>query len=130
MRPTFLQTAALLAAALSCTPAVPASVLEFDVWMRAIDKHSVEVQKLIARREAEGARQSAAEIARLYALMERYFEADRPAADARDLSRTGREDAQAISTALETGDFANAADAARRVARACNDCHDLHKPFQ
>lgn len=126
--PTFL-AAALVAAGLAA-PAFAASVLEFDVWMRAIDKSSVAVQKSIARQDAAAARADAQEIERLYALMEAFFRDDLPAADARQISADGRELAASIAPLLGAGDYERAGGAARRIAQACNDCHDQYKPFK
>ncbi|SHN39638.1 hypothetical protein [Rhizobacter sp. OV335] len=121
--------AAFVAAGLAAS-AFAASVLEFDVWMRAIDKSSVAVQKSIARQDAPAARAEAREIERLYALMEAFFRDDVPAADALQVSTEGRELAASIAPLLEAGDYERAGGAARRIAQACNDCHDPHKPFK
>jgi hypothetical protein len=107
-----------------------ASVLEFDLWMRAIDKRSVSVQKHIAAQDAASARDDARELERYYALMETYFARDREAADAARQSAEGRALAAAIAPALERQDYAAASQSAVALARSCNDCHDNHKPFQ
>ena len=120
--------AALAAAAL--TGARAASVLDFDVWMRAIDKHSVDVQKNIAAGRSDAAVADARELARLYGLMAAYFVEDGHAPDAVALSRDGQALAAAIPAALAASDVDGAAKSALALAHACNDCHDNHKPFQ
>ena len=116
--------------AIAVTAARAASVLDFDVWMRAIDKHSVDVQKNIDARKPEAAVADAQELARLYGLMETYFVDDGRAADAVEMSRTGKAFAAAIAPALAAKDYDAAAKAALDLSHACNDCHDVHKPFQ
>src|ERR1700752_254246 len=82
-----------------------ASELDFDVWMRAIDKHSVDVQKNIDARRTDAAVADARELARLYGLMEAYFVADGHTDDAVTMSRSGKDLATAIPAALATQDF-------------------------
>jgi len=129
-RATLAAVAALMLAAAAATVARAASVLDFDVWMRAIDKHSVEVQRNIDARRTDAAVADAQELARLYGLMEAYFVADGQKADAVELSRSGKALATAIPSALAAQDFDKASKAAVDLAHACNDCHDVHKPFQ
>jgi len=129
-RATLAAVAALAFAAGLATAARAASVLDFDVWMRAIDKRSVDVQKNIDARRTDAAAADAQELARLYALMEAYFVDDGQAPDAVELSRSGKALAAAIPTALAAQDYAGASRAAVDLAHACNDCHDVHKPFQ
>ena len=116
--------------AVAITAARAASVLDFDVWMRAIDKHSVDVQKNIDARKLDAATADAQELARLYGLMEAFFAADGHVQDAVDMSRSGKELAASIPTALAAQDYDTASKAAVTLAHACNDCHDAHKPFQ
>ena len=133
MRPTPRARATLAAVTLSAialTAARAASVLDFDVWMRAIDKRSVDVQKTIEARKPEAAAADAQELARLYGLMETYFVDDGKAPDAVALSRSGKALAAGIPAALAAQDFDGAAKAALELSHACNDCHDNHKPFQ
>ena len=129
-RATLAALVALTLAAAGTTVARAASVLDFDVWMRAIDKHSVEVQRNIDARRTDAAVADAQELARLYGLMEAYFVADGQKADAVELSRSGKALATAIPSALAAQDFDKASKAAVDLAHACNDCHDVHKPFQ
>jgi hypothetical protein len=117
-------------AALAATVARAASMLDFDVWMRAIDKHSVDVQKNIAAGRNDAAAADAQELARLYGLMATYFVDDGHAPDAVALSRDGQALAAAIPAALAASDVDGAARSALALAHACNDCHDNHKPFQ
>ena len=137
MRPTPRARATLAAvvvavtlAAVAVTAARAASVLDFDVWMRAIDKHSVEVQKNIDARKTDAAIADAQELARLYGLMEAYFVDDGHAPDAVTMSQSGKALAAAIAAALAARDVDGAAKSALDLAHACNDCHDNHKPFQ
>ena len=129
-RATLAIVAVITLAATVVTAARAASVLDFDVWMRAIDKHSVDVQKNIEARKTDAAIADAQELARLYGLMETYFVDDGHAADAVEMSRSGKAFAAAIAPALAAKDVDGAAKAALDLAHACNDCHDNHKPFQ
>lgn len=129
-RATLAAVAALALAATAATVVRAASVLDFDVWMRAIDKRSVEVQRNIDARKTDAAVADAQELARLYGLMETYFVDDGHFADAVEMSRSGRALAAAIPGALAAQDYDKASKAAVDLAHACNDCHDVHKPFQ
>ena len=129
-RAALAATAAAALAATALTGARAASILDFDIWMRAIDKRSVEVQRNIEARKADAASADARELARLYALMETYFVDDGHAPDAVTLSQSGRTLAAGISASLAAQDFDGAARSALSIAHACNDCHDNHKPFQ
>lgn len=106
-----------------------ASRHDFNVWMRAIDKTSVSVQKHIAAGRTEQAVADAQALQKLYADMAVYFERDYPAADAVAISRDGERHAAAIPAHLAAGDPAAAVQEARAIALACNDCHDPYKPF-
>src|ERR1700743_824666 len=89
-RATLAAVVAVTLAAVAATAARAASVLDFDVWMRAIDKHSVDVQKNIAAGRTDAAIADAQELARLYGLMEAYFVEDGHAPDAVAQSRSGQ----------------------------------------
>ena len=129
-RATLASVALVALAAVAATAAHAASIIDFDIWMRAIDKHSVEVQKNIDARKTDAAVADAQELARLYGLMEAFFVADGHTADAVEMSRTGKAYADAIPTALAAKDYEAASKAALDLSHACNDCHDAHKPFQ
>jgi len=129
-RATLAAVAALALAATAAAVARAASVLDFDVWMRAIDKRSVDVQRNIDARRTDAAVADAQELARLYGLMETYFVDDGHFADAVEMSRSGKALAAAIPGALAAQDYDKASSAAVDLAHACNDCHDVHKPFQ
>ena len=129
-RATLAAVVVITLAAVAVTAARAASVLDFDVWMRAIDKHSVDVQKNIAAGKTDAAVADAQELARLYGLMEAYFVDDGHAPDAVTMSRSGKALAAAIPPALAARDVDGAAKSALDLAHACNDCHDNHKPFQ
>jgi hypothetical protein len=125
-----LALAGVAATTLLWTPLTPAaSVFEFDVWMRAIDQDSVSVQKAIERGDVDTAKRNARQLEDLYERMERYFAADAQANDAVQVSREGKELAATIPASLDARQTDAAADAALRIARACNDCHDFYKPF-
>lgn len=106
-----------------------ASRLEFNVWMRSIDKKTVSVQKHIAAGRTDDAVADAQALQKLYADMAVYFERDYPAADAVAISRDGERHAAAIPGHLAQGDIAAAVQAARAISLACNDCHDPYKPL-
>ena len=129
-RATLAAVALVTLAAAAVTAARAASVLDFDVWMRAIDKHSVDVQKNLDARKTDAAVADAQELARLYGLMEAYFIDDGHAADAVQMSHTGKALADAIAPAVAAKDYDAASKAALELSHACNDCHDVHKPFQ
>jgi hypothetical protein len=129
-RATLAAVTALALAAGAATVARAASMLDFDIWMRAIDKRSVEVQRNIDARRTDAAVADAQELARLYGLMETYFADDGHFADALEMSRSGKALATAIPGALAAQDYDKASRAAVDLAHACNDCHDVHKPFQ
>ena len=122
----------LLAAStvLCASLALAASVLEFDRWMRAIDRNSVAVQKNLARRDGDATKANAQQLEQLYSQMEEYFASDGHSPDAVQISRDGKEQAAAVLSAIDASDFDTATDAALRIARACNDCHDAYKPFK
>lgn len=129
-RATLAGVALVALASAAATAARAASLLDFDVWMRAIDRHSVEVQKNIDARKTDAAVADAQELARLYGLMASFFAADGHTADAVEMSRSGKAFAEAIPTALAARDYDAASKAALDLSHACNDCHDAHKPFQ
>jgi hypothetical protein len=129
-RATLAAVAAVTLVATAMTAVRAASMLDFDVWMRAIDKRSVDVQKNIDARKTDAAIADARELARLYGLMETYFVDDGHFADAVTMSQSGRTLAAGIPAALAAQDFDGASKAALEIAHTCNDCHDVHKPFQ
>ena len=129
-RATLAAVVVITLAAVAVSAARAASVLDFDVWMRAIDKRSVDVQKNIAAGRTDSAIADAQELARLYGLMEAYFVDDGHAPDGVTMSQSGKALAAAIPAALAARDVDGAAKSALDLAHACNDCHDNHKPFQ
>ena len=129
-RATLAAVAAIALAAGAITVARAASVLDFDVWMRAIDKHSVDVQKNLDARKTEAAVADAQELGRLYGLMTQFFVDDGHAPDAVEMSRAGKALADAIPPAIAAQDYEAASKSALELSHACNDCHDVHKPFQ
>ena len=129
-RATLATVAILTLAAIAATAARAASVLDFEVWMRSSDKHSVDVQRNLEARNPVAAAADAQELSRLYGLMAQYVVDDGHAADAVEFSRSGKALADAIPPAIAAGDFDAASKAALDLSHACNDCHDVHKPFQ
>jgi hypothetical protein len=106
-----------------------ASVVDFDAWMHAVDRHTVDVQQNIDARRIDAAAADARELARLYALMEDYFAADGHYEPAVKWSRAGKEQAQAISASLAAQDYDGATKSAVEISHACDDCHNQYKPF-
>jgi hypothetical protein len=119
----------LLLGALAAT-ASAASYFEFGVWMREIDRSSVELQRSLSRHDADAAREHARKLALRYGQMLQFYRRDLPAADAAEIAQQGRDWAERIGTAIDQQDFNGASDAALRISRACNDCHDNHKPLR
>lgn len=124
--PTVACVAICLAVAPWCRAATQ---LQFDLWMRAVDRRSVSVQRAIAAGDEAAAIADAREIERLYGLMETYFQQDYPADDAAAWSRDARLLAARIPDALARHEVEQAARAARDIALGCNDCHDPYKPL-
>jgi hypothetical protein len=125
----FALAGALGALAFGTLGARAASVLDFDVWMHAVDKRSVDVQHNIEARQLDAAAADAQELARLYGLMEDYFTAEGHYDAAVRMSHAGKEQAQAIPAALARQDFDGAVKSAVEISRACDDCHNQYKPF-
>lgn len=116
-------------AALTANVVPAASILEFDIWMRKIDKRILDVQRTIHGRDAPAAIAHAKEIETLYRLMEEYFISKGKADDAVNLSVEGRSFAGTIAKAVESNDYDTALRAALGIAKACSTCHDAYKPF-
>jgi hypothetical protein len=107
-----------------------ASILEFDIWMRRIDKRTQAVHRAIGRRDAATAVAEAKEIADLYRLVEDYFAKAESADDAVGLSKAGQAFAGVIVTAVGRDDFEAASEAALGITHACAACHDAYKPLE
>lgn len=120
--------AALLCCAAGAAPA--ASFFDFGVWMRGLDRSSVEVQRSLSRRDTASALAQARRIEELYSQLEAFYADDGRAPDAVEISHEGRELAASMGPLLEQQNFGAATEAAVRIARACNDCHDAHKPLR
>lgn len=119
----------MAAAALAVNAAFAASVLDFDRWMRRVDKSSVAVQWSIARHDDAAALADAKQIEALYGLMADFFSADGQPGEAARMSHEGRELAASMIAAIERQDYDAASLAAITIARACSDCHHLYRPF-
>ena len=116
-------------ATLAVNATLAASVLDFDRWMRRVDKTSVAVQRNIGKHDDAAALADAQQMEALYGLMEEFFSADGQPADAARMSREGRELAASMTGAIERQDYDAASLAAITIARACSDCHHLYRPF-
>lgn len=119
---------ALMALAVGTSSA--ASMLDFDIWMRKIDKKIVDVQKRISKKEDEAAIQSAEEIEDMYLKMENYFIQIKHPDEAVQMSREGRQAAAMISASVRNQDYDKGALAAVSIAKACSACHDNYRPFK
>lgn len=110
--------------------ALAASVFDFGVWMRRIDKRSVAVQHKLAARDDAGALADAQELARLYGQMEAFFVESGYGQQGADWSRDDAQRAQALAEAIGRGDYADAEQHAVGITRACSGCHDRYRPFK
>ncbi|WP_423014179.1 hypothetical protein [Undibacterium sp. Di27W] len=111
-------------------PTSAASMLDFDIWMRKIDKKIVDVQKRISQKEDEAAIQSAEEIEDLYLKMENYFIQIKHPDEAVQMSRDGKDAAAIISASVRNQDYDKGTLAAVSIAKACSACHDNYRPFK
>lgn len=125
-----LSVAALSAGALCAGAATADSILEFDVWMQKIDRHSQSVLLALKRKDAASATAEARELERLYGLMERFYEARGEHDDPLLLSWDGRQRAARAASLVEGGDFDAAYESALGIARDCRACHDRFKPIR
>jgi len=106
------------------------SLIDFGIWMRAIDRLSVSVQKRIEKGEVDAARKDAQRLEELYALMETFYRQPGRPAEAAEISRQGKEFAAQVQQDIDAGQLEAAAQNALTIARACNDCHDPYKPVR
>ncbi|MCV2355665.1 hypothetical protein LNV09_16090 [Paucibacter sp. B2R-40] len=106
------------------------SLLDFGIWMRAIDKLSVTSQQRLARGEFEAAATDARRLGELYALMETFYRQPGRPLDAAAISREGKELAAQAVLQIQAQQMDAAADGLLKIARACNDCHDEYKPVR
>ena len=116
--------------ALGPRAAVAQSVLEFDLWMQRIDRHSQSVLRNITRHDADAAQADARALAHLYQQMEHFYERRDDAADAVLASYVGKDHAEAVELALAHGEFEQAFQQASDLARDCNNCHLQFKPLR
>jgi cytochrome c553 len=127
-RSAFMMLLVLLMTAMQSSLA--ASMLDFDIWMRKIDKKIVDVQKRISQKEDEAAIQSAEEIEDLYLKMENYFIQIKHPEEAVQMSRDGKDAAAIISASVRNQNYDKGAQAAVSIAKACSACHDSYRPFK
>lgn len=119
-----------LAGALVSGSAGADSILEFDIWMQKIDRHSQTILAALKRRDAAAAVADARELERLYGQMERFYEARGEHDDPLLLSWDGRQRAASAAIQAEQGNFAGAFESAVGIARDCRACHDRFKPLK
>ncbi len=110
--------------------AAPGAILEFDIWMQKIDRHSQTILTHLRSRNAPAAVADARALERLYLLMERFYEARGEHDDPLLLSYDGRQRAAAAALQVERGDFDAAFESAVGIARDCRACHDRFKPLR
>jgi hypothetical protein len=125
---SFMMLLVMMATAMQSSLA--ASMLDFDIWMRKIDKKIVDVQKRISLKEDEAAIQSAEEIEGLYLKMENYFIQIKHPEEAVQMSKDGKDAAAIISASVRNQDYEKGALAAVSIAKACSACHDSYRPFK
>lgn len=106
------------------------SILEFDIWMQKIDRHSQTILHALKRQDASAAVADARELERLYGQMERFYEARGEHDDPLLLSWDGRQRAASAAVQAQQGDFAGAFESAVGIARDCRACHDRFKPIK
>src|SRR5882672_4195974 len=99
--------------------ALAQSILDFDAWMRKIERRSQSVQRSLARQDASAGSAEAREIGELYGSMETYFTRKGDSANAVKLSQEGRGLANTIVSSVTTHDFPAAVRSAQSLARAC-----------
>lgn len=119
-----------LGASLLAQASSTSSILEFDIWMQKIDRHSQTILTHLKRQNVPAAVADAKELERLYRLMERFYEARGEHDDPLLLSYDGRARAAAVVTQVEQGDFDSAFESAVGIARDCRACHDRFKPLR
>lgn len=124
-------TWALGAAAVALANVVSAaSILDFDIWMRRIDRRTQAVHRAIGRRDAVATVAEAKEIGDLYALVKDYFATAGSADEAVRFSKEGQEFAGVIVAAVGRNDFEGASVAALGITHACATCHEAYKPLE
>ncbi|NML24696.1 hypothetical protein [Zoogloea dura] len=106
------------------------SILEFDIWMQKIDRHSQTILHALKRQDVSAAVADARELERLYGQMERFYEARGEHDDPLLLSWDGRQRAASAAVQAQQGDFAGAFESAVGIARDCRACHDRFKPIK
>jgi hypothetical protein len=116
--------------ALATSVADAASMLDFDIWMRKIDKRVVDVQKKMALQDDASALAQATEIEELYNKMEDYFDAAGNADDAVKMSREGKEMGVLIAKSVQAKDYEAGSNAAVVIAKGCTNCHEVYRPFK
>ena len=106
------------------------SILEFDRWMKVIEKRNLSVQRNLKAKNAAGAVADATEMRELYVRMEQYFVEHGVAEDAAVRTRDGITQISAVIVSATSGDFDQALTTAIDVSAACRDCHLEYKPLR
>lgn len=130
MKPAHLLRLLALTGVLAAGQATADSILEFDIWMQKIDRHSQTILTALKRQDADAAVADARELERLYGLMERFYEARGEHDDPLLLSWDGRQRAASAAVLARQGDFSGAFESALGIARDCRACHDRFKPIK
>ncbi len=119
----------MLCVAMGASVAGAASILQFDGWMKRIERRSQSVQRHLTAGDGQSAIADAQEIRELYALMEDYFTDRGNSGSAVNLSKDGEALADALVKSVQAEDFEAASRSAISIARACRECHFEYKPL-
>ena len=122
--------ALLLVAALCAPLAAAQTLLDFDLWMQQIDRHSQSVLRNIDRRDSAAGVLDARQLQDLYQRMENFYQGRGDADDAVLASYVGKDHARELVQALEDRHFERASREAIAIARDCNHCHTQFKPMR
>jgi hypothetical protein len=99
-----------------------------DDLMHDIDRAIKYFEPDISGKNADAARDDAAELRRGFTYTVDYFSKKGNTQDAVEISRRGLASLDLVLKNLEAQNFDAAAEAARDVSKACRTCHDIYKP--
>ena len=120
-------TLGLLGAA-ALAAAAEIDLKEFDtLLMQDMDDTVKDLEPLIGGRDAKAATEAVVFLEEGLTWTEQFFAAQ-GATDGVKFARQGKERAAVVRAALGSGDFSEAAAAARDVAKSCRACHDVYRP--
>ncbi|MBV1776868.1 hypothetical protein KSF73_14215 [Burkholderiaceae bacterium DAT-1] len=109
-------------------PGRGATLFQFDVWMRQIDRYSSDLQHALLEQDSQRARLRAESLQTLYAAMAAYLdETGKPGAA--KLSRDDVARSQYVLTALDESNWTRASELAVGIRQACMPCHDQYRPI-